>query len=111
MDKFAFEYKAISQNGFSHEIPRGPKAGADTPPYNKKIFYYFNFYYSKYQNFRADRPLSIDFYKYRFKYRLVSNLKFIISNLKFAISLMKVIISNMKLIQFYLDFNIILIYL
>lgn len=41
----------------------------------------------------------------------MSNLKFIISNMKFAISPMKVIISNMKLIQFYLDFNIILIYL
>ena len=40
----------------------------------------------------------------------MSNLKFIISNMKFTISLMKVIISNMKLIQFYLDFNIILIY-
>lgn len=40
----------------------------------------------------------------------MSNLKFIISNMKFTISPMKVIISNMKLIQFYLDFNIILIY-
>lgn len=99
---------------FHFIFPRNPpgdrKQGCTHPRIIKK-FLLFQFSLSKYQNFRADRPLSIDFYKYRFKYRFMSNLKFIISNMKFTISPMKVIISNMKLIQFYWDFNIILIYL